>query len=189
MKLFLIRHGQTEDNEKKIFSGQLDHMLSEKGRQQAAALAPVLGKIPFDRVYSSDLTRAMDTQKLALPQYEAITLPLLREYSLGSLSGLPYKTVREEYGITNSDYSPYGGESIPMVDARTKSFLSILEEDPCDYVAAFVHGGIIRSFMRHVLGSNANTRALVNSNCFVAVLTFEDNEWKLLSWNYAGTDV
>ena len=187
MKLFLIRHGQTEDNIKKIFSGQLDHMLSEKGRQQAAAIAPILGRIPFDRVYSSDLTRAMDTQKLALPQYEAIKLPLLREYSLGSLSGLSYKTVREDYGITNYDYSPFGGESIPMVDQRTKAFLSILEEDPCEYVAAFVHAGIIRSLLRHVLGSEADTSALVNSNCFIAVLTFEDGKWKLLSWNYMGS--
>ncbi len=187
MKLFLIRHGLTEDNKNKIFSGQLDHMLSEEGRQQAAAIAPILGKIPFDRVYSSDLTRAMDTQKLALPQYEAITLPLLREYSLGSLSGLPYKTVREEYGIVNSDYSPFGGESIAMVDQRTKTFLSILEEDPCEYVAAFVHGGIIRSFMRHVLGSEADTSALVNSNCFIAVLLLEEGKWKLLAWNYMGS--
>ena len=187
MKLFLIRHGQTEDNKNKIFSGQLDHMLSEEGRQQAAAISPILSKIPFDRVYSSDLTRAMDTQKLALPHYEAITLPLLREYSLGSLSGLSYKTVREDYGITNYDYSPFGGESIEMVDQRTGTFLSMLEENPCEYVAAFVHGGIIRSFMRHVLGASADTSALVNSNCFIAVLTFEDKKWKLLSWNYMGS--
>lgn len=187
MKLFLIRHGQTEDNKNQVFTGQLDHMLSEEGRRQAAALAPILGKIPFDRVYSSDLTRAMDTQKLALPQYDAITLPLLREYSLGSLSGLPYKVVREEYGIVNSDYSPYGGESIPMVDQRTKTFLSMMEEDPCEYAAAFVHGGVIRSFMRHVLGREADTTALVNKNCFIAVLELDGGKWKLLAWNYMGS--
>ena len=81
MKLFMIRHGQTTANETVTYAGQTDAKLTELGKQQAAAIAPVLEGIPFDKVYSSDLSRAYVTQQLALPDYTATLLPLLREYA------------------------------------------------------------------------------------------------------------
>ena len=50
MLLFVIRHGETEGNVKKLYYSQKDLPLTDKGRQQALALRPFLEKFTFDRV-------------------------------------------------------------------------------------------------------------------------------------------
>lgn len=186
MKLFLIRHGQTDCNVQMVFSGQSNAMLTDQGKQQAQALQPVLSKIPFDRVYSSDLTRAIDTQKLAIPRAKGIQEPLLREIDTGSVTGITYQKVRETYGETNSNYTPFGGENPAMVMARFKKFLKKLENEPCDYVAAFTHNGTMKYALRLLLGPESNVAAIENQNCNIGVLRYDGQKWTLVCWNYAG---
>ena len=89
MKVFFVRHGQSIANLQKIYAGQSDVPLTEKGREEAAAIAPILASISFDRVYSSDLSRAIETQQIALPGVEAdARSPLIREYDVGDIVGL-----------------------------------------------------------------------------------------------------
>ncbi len=183
MKLFMIRHGQTTANETVTYAGQTDAKLTEKGKQQAAAIAPVLKDIPFDKVYSSDLSRAYVTQQLALPGYTATLLPLLREYDVGRVVGMNWNEAAEKYGPFNSDYSCVGGENTDMVCDRVRKFLDILEKDPCDYAAAFCHNGVMKCMLRLILG-DCNTAAVENGNCNIAVFEYKNGTWKLLSWSY-----
>ena len=62
MKLFLVRHGQTVSNVAGVYAGQTDVILTDAGRAQAMKIRPILEKFQFDKVYSSDLSRAIDTQ-------------------------------------------------------------------------------------------------------------------------------
>lgn len=179
MKLFLIRHGQTSANLNRIYAGQSDIPLTELGRQQAEALQPILADFQFDRVYSSDLSRAVDTQKLALPGVEGQQLKCLREYDVGSLAGQPFQGVK--------GYDIYGGETADMVCDRVRSFLKILEEDPCEYVAAFAHGGIVKCMLQVVLGVAYDRNSVIVDNCSIAVFEFKNGRWSLLAWNYGGS--
>ena len=183
MKLFMIRHGQTVANEGRLYAGQTDAKLTELGKQQAAAIAPVLADVPFDKVYSSDLSRAHDTQKLALPGYTAELLPLLREYDVGSVIGMDFDEAARIHGAFNGDYSRVGGESTQMVEARVRKFLDMLEEEPCDYAAAFCHNGVMKAMLRVVLGPH-DTAVVENGNCNIAVFEFKKGTWHLLSWGY-----
>ena len=63
MKLFLIRHGESQANIDRVYAGHVDTPLTGTGIEQAMAIRPILEKISFDRVYTSDLHRAWDTQK------------------------------------------------------------------------------------------------------------------------------
>ena len=62
MKLYVARHGQSEANLTKSYAGQTDSKLTPQGRQEALEIRPILEGISFDRVYSSDLSCAIETQ-------------------------------------------------------------------------------------------------------------------------------
>ena len=176
MRLFFVRHGESVNNLLKRYTGQSDVPLTELGRQQAEKIRPVLAGIPFERVYSSDLCRAVDTQKLALPGVTAIQTPLLREIDVGSIAGLPFDPTGK---LKRTD-----GENWEMVAQRLKKFLSQLESDPCDYVAAFCHGGILKTMLELVLETPYTKGNVINDNCNICVFEFDGTRWKLLAWNY-----
>lgn len=184
MKLFLIRHGQTTTNVSKIHTGQADVPLTEQGCREAEQIRPILAEIPFDRVYSSDLSRAVNTQKLALPDVQAELTPLLREFDVGSLAGVPFLQVKPNGGLRG--YAAYGGESTEMVCDRIRKFLKMLEADPCENVAAFVHNGIMNCMLRVVLQSDFVGGAVKSNNCAINVFEFDGTRWRLLAWNYMG---
>ncbi len=183
MKLFLIRHGQSEANANHQYSGQFDTKLTELGRQQAMALVPILSDMTFDKVYSSDLSRAVITQQLALPGITGRQIPLLREYDIGSLACMNIAEAVEKYGPNNGDFIPFGGENTEMVIERVRDFLAILECDPVDRVAAFTHGGFINCMLRLIMGGG-NPARVDNGNCNIAVFEYRDQTWHLLCWNY-----
>jgi len=188
MKLFLIRHGQTTANFKKNFVGQSDVPLPETGRQQAEAIRPILAKFPFDRVFSSDLSRAIDTQKISLPFEGAERTELLREYSVGTLEGRNW----EEFYANGQNaeirktrnYTSFGGENSEMVQSRVRKFLKELEDSPSDYVAAFAHCGLMTVFLQVVLGASFDHRITQTPNCAIHVFEYDGNKWSLLAWNY-----
>ena len=61
MFLYVIRHGESETNLSRHWTGWNDVNLTEKGRKDAERAGAMLQGIPFDQIYSSDLTRALHT--------------------------------------------------------------------------------------------------------------------------------
>ena len=187
MKLFMIRHGETTANASSVYSGHSAVMLTEEGRSQALAIAPVLKQISIDRVYSSDLRRVVDTQMLALPGWDVIRTPLLREFDVGSLEGKPYGVLPKELVAdyqSSKRYAPFGGESVPEVCERVRQFIRILEQDPCENVVAFTHNGVLNTILQIVLGAEIDRSAVKNNNCGIHVYEFTGEKWRLIALNY-----
>ena len=91
-EIFIARHGQNEDNVNGILNGHRDLPLTELGRQQARELGEgiIEAGLEFDAVYSSPLSRALETAEivsdmLSLP--EPTILPELIERDFGVMSG------------------------------------------------------------------------------------------------------
>ena len=190
MRLYLIRHGQSTANAEQYYAGQMDIPLTKKGQEDAMRIRPVLEAIPFDRVYCSDLQRAIDTQRIALPGTTAIRTPLLREYDMGTLCGVPFAEARAAYGTafrSARDYSAFQGEDSHAVCKRIRSFLDLLESDPCGNIAAFAHNGIMDTMLQVVLNAQYDHTALGSKNCAIHVYEFDGKRWLLLAWNYMGT--
>lgn len=189
MKLFLVRHGQTPSNNQKIYVGQTDVPLTETGKEQARQIRPILAKFPFDKVYTSDLIRAVHTQQLALPFDGAVHTKLLREMDVGTaagqLYGEPFKNVSPEDKKTKG-YALFGGETRAMVCDRVREFFRELEADPCEYVAAFAHNGLISCAAQVVLESESLAGKLHSPNCGIHVFEYVGGTWKILAWNYMG---
>lgn len=192
MKLYFIRHGQSQANLNHFFAGQTQVTLTEQGRNDARRAGQLLQSISFDRVYSSDLIRAMETRKIALPDAEAISTPLLREIDVGALEGYTLQQCLEKFGEAMAenravyDFTPYGGENVAMVRQRLRSFLQALEDAPCDRVAVFAHAALGAILLEMVLGGPIDKHALICENGSVAVFEFTGGRWRLLKWNYTG---
>lgn len=186
MRVFLIRHGQTVANEKRIYSGQCDYPLSDQGRAEAAAIAPILADFTFDRVYSSDLCRAVETQRIALPDAESICTPLLREFDVGSIAGKPFGSEVTMTAEGGRDYTPFGGESTEMVRDRLKQFFDQLVRDPCENAAVFTHNGAIIAALSVILNTPLDSRCVQSNNCAIHVFEYKHDRWFLLAWNYMG---
>ena len=102
--------------------------------------------------------------------------PLLREIDVGSIAGLPIDPTGK---LKRTD-----GETWEMVAQRLKKFLSQLESDPCDYAAAFCHGGVLKTMLELVLETPYAKSNVANGNCNICVFEFDGTRWKLLVWNY-----
>lgn len=103
--LILLRHGQSDWNEKNLFTGWVDVPLTEKGRGEATRGGELLterGLLP-DIVHTSLLRRAIMTANLALDAADRHWIPVKRSWRLnerhyGALQGKDKAEIREKYG-------------------------------------------------------------------------------------------
>jgi 2,3-bisphosphoglycerate-dependent phosphoglycerate mutase len=157
LDLWLIRHGETDWNTQGRIQGSSDQPLNAIGLGQALRLAARLAGVPFDAVYASDLERAYVTAETALPDAELRLDPRLRELAYGILEGKAWIELSEAEAAAAARWreDPYrrrvpGGESYDDLVARFASFRAELPESGT--VAAFSHGGTIRSAVYDVVG-------------------------------------
>ena len=194
MKVYFIRHGQSEGNRLSLHCGWSDTPLSELGHAQAKAAGACLKDIPFDRVYCSDLPRARQTAADALPGCAPIYSEKLREISVGTLADRLIADVAAQYGdpywehVRQQDFSAYGGETQQQMRARLKSFFTdeLEKLEGLSHVAVFGHEGTVHQILNHAVGYDVLLEHLQVDNASVTVFSFEDGCWKLLKWNYTG---
>ena len=110
-KLVIIRHGESEWNQKNLFTGWVDVELSDKGKAEAKRAGELLKEagLDFDVCYTSYLKRAINTQQIVLKEMEREWLPVIKSWRLnerhyGALSGLNKKRDRREVWRGASTY-------------------------------------------------------------------------------------
>ena len=129
IELVYETHSTTVDNEERRATGWLPGELSRAGRQQARALGGRRRNDGLDAVFSSDLTRAVETARIAFDESE---IPLfldwrLRECNYGELNGRPVAEL-DAAKATRVDEPYPGGESYRQVVERVASMLADLEQ-------------------------------------------------------------
>lgn len=155
LKLYVIRHGETEWNTQKRSQGRLDSALTEKGKKDARLLGERLKETDFQRIISSPSKRTMETAKLvAGEQYTSIeTDERLMEIHLGAWQGKVEEDIQREYpeqfhAYWNepASYVSVGGESFHDVKERIHKFLQELEKNtPNGNVLVVTHGVVIKA--------------------------------------------
>lgn len=184
MRLYVIRHGESENNLRQCWTGWFDSQLTDKGREHAGKACTFLKQFSFDKIYTSDLRRAMETAELAIPGCSYETTPLLREINVGALANQSLNLPEGEARIQMSKcgYTEYGGESYEQLRGRVCSFMEQMETLECDTVAAFCHGGWMRSILGAVLGDALPSGKIMCRNCAIAAFDYSDGIWKLHTW-------
>ncbi len=125
--IYIIRHGQTELNNKKALQGRSDHPLNDTGIAQAQEAAAMLQGIKFDAVYSSPLIRAVQTAKILAPELEPIIDERLIEMDYGPYEGMDLQNLAPEVITFFSDFihnpAPDGMEQLGSVVDRAGLFI------------------------------------------------------------------
>lgn len=129
VKITYFVHGTTTDNEDNKSSGWNDAKLSDLGIQQSKDLAKLTEDKAFDAVFTSDLSRAIDSAKLTWDdKYPMFTDKRLRECNYGDLNGKDSDVVEpmQEKSITKPMPN---GESYEDVKARINDFLNYIKSE------------------------------------------------------------
>ena len=157
-KIYLIRHGQTDFNRLGIVQGRgVDSSLNEIGQKQAADFYSCYQAVPFDKVYTSNLRRTMETVSGFINDgIGHHALPGLDEIHWGSKEGKPfdekdhqeYQEVTEQWSRGNTHLRIAGGESPDQVQTRQKESLDhIMSNGHEQTVLICMHGRAIRIFL------------------------------------------
>jgi len=128
VKVMYFVHGTTTDNASKLCSGWSDAKLNDLGKEQAENLGKVSRgrNDDFDIIFTSDLSRAIDSSNIAFKEYEKIIDNRLRECNYGDLDGKSKSLVIYEEHIK----SPFpNGESLIDVENRIRDFINYLKEN------------------------------------------------------------
>lgn len=185
MRLILLRHGYSAFNKLACLTGQFDAPLDAVGHEQAEKASEyILQNFVVDKIYSSDLCRAVNTAK---PISDALGLPIiksaaLRELDLGKWQGMKISEVGEKYPdvyplcVTDSSV-PFGGaESYDdLIKRASDEIKRIATENNGKNVLVATHGGFIRALLFAFGYQNAKSVFDIEhiTNCSVTVIDYD----------------
>lgn len=196
MYIYLIRHGETDQNKRKCLQGRSDIELNEYGRELARKTAEGLRDVNFDLIFTSPLKRARETAEIIKEDRD---IPLLEEerlleISFGEYEGFSFGA--ETYTIPDPEFMnffrnpeeyrvPPAGESFASVIERTGSFLKeLLEEEKYrdKTILLSTHGCALKALLANI--SKIPIKDFwgtgVHKNCAVTILKVAEGEVKIL---------
>ncbi len=154
--VYLVRHGQTAWNREEVFRGKADIPLNEIGRKEALLAGQYLREVMVDSVYSSPLSRAVETAE-AIAQFqgkEVLVLDGLIDIDFGRWQGVSHEEVKERYGSLYRQWkdTPHlvrfpGGESLKDVRERALKVIRELISGHIDETLVMVSHRVVNKTM------------------------------------------
>ena len=185
MRLYLVRHGETEYNHQGLIQGHSEVPLNETGIEQVTLLGRRLAaEATLDHIYASDLKRTVMTADIVSEHTKAeITFnPLFRERNPGDLMD---KTFEEAMAFfTDTEYEPPNGESVTVfVERVTRAIdhLLKLEGDRSRHIALVTHGMFCRAFMHICLGRDPHEVSSWPNSCLTIADYNGTGKWEVLT--------
>ncbi|MGH4140678.1 alpha-ribazole phosphatase [Clostridium sp.] len=163
MNIYLLRHGQTEENRKGSYYGNLDISLNSIGISQGNSARGFFNDIKLDRVYVSDKKRTTEMAKLVLEQseIEIIQDNRINETNFGDFEGKTYQEIKRLYPEECicwqnnwKEFVPPSGESYIVLCERVKHFMEEIKKLDYDNILLCTHSGVIRAIYCYVMNEN-----------------------------------
>lgn len=185
VKLYVIRHGETDWNCRRKLQGESDILLNENGRRLAEITRENMGTIPFDLVITSPYQRARETAQIITGNADipCIQDARIREITWGDWDGLTPEEIAEAGGKERFELfytNPFffrgapGGENIRQVCERGKDFYEELIRNEVfqdKTILVATHGCALRGILNHLYENPSDFwQGGVPANCAVTIL-------------------
>ena len=158
-ELILLRHGKTAYNEKGVYCGSSNPLLSPQGIAETKRTAKHFEAIEPDAVYVSGSQRAVQTARIVTPRRSAVVMQTLREMDFGDFEGLCADDIERRMPQTWQAYlhDPLafafpGGDSVPrfLADA-SETVQELVSRHDDQRVLIVTHKGVITAALSHLL--------------------------------------
>jgi alpha-ribazole phosphatase len=173
-RLYLVRHGELVTSKEWRYVGQMDVELNETGKKQIQNLSSRLSSEQIEMIFSSDLTRTIESAEIIGNKLEIINEPIseLREINLGVWEGLTLEEIEESFPedlVKRSedikDFRIINGESFSDVKKRVIPKLKdIIEGNVSKRILVIAHGGVNRIIIADALGLDINNIPRLEQN-------------------------
>lgn len=194
-RLYIVRHGETDNNVKHRFIGRTDMPLNERGQRQAACLNAPMRVLHIDRIYASPYLRTMMTAEgvRAGRDIEIIPDRSLCEIDCGEWEGLNREEIQARWPgmIDLWQFEPEklqmpGGESFRQVQERAvNAFVRIVHENRGKDIAIASHMLTIQLIMGELLNIPIhevwNMQRLENTS-ITSMDVWENGEFEIVKW-------
>ena len=195
MKIYVIRHGETDSNVLGLLQGQSDRPLNENGRKLAVLTGEGMRGIHFDCCYTSSLKRAKETAEIVLRESGNEETPLLmddrlKEINMGDWEGKHFRTTEDGIDVQamkqffSNAFAFSGfpnGESVSSLCERTQAFLTetaAVDQDMTVLVST--HGTALRAMLNRLYEDPSDFwHGHVPYNCAVSLVETEDGSMVL----------
>lgn len=182
MRIYIVRHGQTEENKKRIFQGHLPGELSLEGINQSRSIAKYFKDKKIDLIFSSDLKRAKDTLSEILSFKKNIPIKYLkglRERDYGSFNGKPRREV--ETSIAKKEF-----ESEKSMYQRSKEIIKKIKKSGAEDILIMAHGSINKMIITSLLKKNEQFRRSlpILQNGSISIIIQKNDSFVMDSFNY-----
>lgn len=182
-RLYLLRHGQTEFNVKKLVQGRCDSPLTDLGRQQAGMAATWLKdhNVVPDKVVSSPLGRAMATASLVACELlgpDAAVEPCegIIERCYGTFEEGPHDALPTDVWDPGEDLVPFGGEGSRALQERMVGTLTnLMGSEGIETLLAVSHGSASRQFIKAAAPEGFELPAKL-PNCAIMIFNFDEED-------------
>lgn len=182
-KLYLLRHGQTEFNVKKLVQGRCDSPLTDLGRKQAGMAAAWLKShdVVPDKVVSSPLGRAMDTAQLVAcellgPDAAAEPCEGIIERCYGTFEEGPHDALPTDVWDPGEDLVSFGGEGSRALQERMVGTLTnLMGTEGIETLLAVSHGSASRQFIKAAAPEGFKLPAKL-PNCAIMIFDFDEED-------------
>ncbi len=186
--LYLVRHGETDNNKSGCFNGcGSNQSLNETGRRQAACLAAPFAEISPDVLYASPLARATETARALCGDLPLDIIPAdtLREMDMGDFEGMPFaEAERLRPGLMHDWFfdpdkveMPNGERFDEVRDRAVEALAQLVRQNRGKRVAVVSHGALLQLAVSTFLGLPIVRRKQIPHlhNTGYYVLEIEDN--------------
>ena len=198
LKLYIVRHGETEWNVIKRFQGQLNTPLTEKGMEKLRETGKKLENVLFDEVYTSELGRTVASAEIILNEnngyknnkLELKKLAELNEVHFGVWQGLKYEEVFLKYPEEANNYfynvKNYKAENVEAENLKDalerflKGINKILDSHKSGNILVVTHGTVFEMFMNYVANNSIfdiDERTLMGNGDY-KVFSYKDGKFQ-----------